>query len=194
MSYNPEQPYPSQRAPVSADNLVATSQPLATQAGLAALARGGNAVDAALASAITLTVVEPNNNGVGSDAFCILWDGAQLVGLNASGCAPQGWTLDRFAGHAAMPMFGWDAVTVPGAVSAWVALSEKYGKLPFESLFESAIHYAREGFQVGPKSAYYWQSLAAKYAKFEAFAEHFLPAPRKPASASSGPILRALWN
>ena len=118
MVYNPEQPYASQRSPVAADNLVATSQPLATQAGIAALARGGNAVDAALAGAITLTVVEPNNNGVGSDAFCMLWDGEQLVGLNASGCSPAAWSLERFADYDSMPTLGWDSVTVPGAVSA----------------------------------------------------------------------------
>ena len=79
-----QQPYRACRSPVCADNLVATSQPLATQAGVQALRQGGNAVDAALAAAITLTVVEPNNNGVGSDAFALLWDGAALHGLNAS--------------------------------------------------------------------------------------------------------------
>ncbi len=175
--YNASQPYPSQRAPVSADNLVATSQPLATQAGLSMLAKGGNAVDAAIACAITLTVVEPNNNGVGSDAFCILWDGNDIVGLNASGCSPAGWDLQRFAGRVQMPSLGWDAVTVPGAVSAWVALSDRYGKLAFADLFEPAIRYAREGFYVGPKSAFYWQLLASRYESFDAFAEHFLPAP-----------------
>jgi gamma-glutamyltranspeptidase/glutathione hydrolase len=176
--YNPTQPYPSQRAPVAAANLVATSQPLATQAGIDALRRGGNAVDAALAAAITLTVVEPNNNGVGSDAFCILWDGQEVVGLNASGRAPAAWNLERFSGRDQMPTFGWDAVTVPGAVSAWVSLSERYGALAFEDLFEAAIHYAEEGFNVGPKSSYYWQLLARQYERFADFAEHFLPAPQ----------------
>ncbi|NOX51378.1 MAG: gamma-glutamyltransferase family protein [Gammaproteobacteria bacterium] len=176
--YQPAQPYKSQRSPVSADNMVATSQPLAAQAGIDALRRGGNAVDAALATAITLTVVEPNNNGVGSDAFCILWDGEQLVGLNASGRAPQAWHVDRFSGHSQMPQLGWDSITVPGAVSAWVALSQRYGKLPFSELFEWAIHYAEHGFQVGPKSALYWNLLASKYAQFADFSEHFLPAPK----------------
>jgi len=175
--YNPEQIYSSQRSPVAADNLVATSQPLAVQAGIDAMKRGGNAVDAALATAITLTVVEPNNNGVGSDAFCILWDGTELVGLNASGCSPAGWTTERFASMQAMPLLGWDAVTVPGAVSAWVGLSERYGKLPFSDLFYSAIHYAEEGFQVGPKSAFYWQLMEKRLGDFPDFAEHFLPAP-----------------
>lgn len=174
---NWEQPYPAARSPVCAANVVATSQPLAVQAGLDAMRRGGNAVDAALAAAITLTVVEPNNNGLGSDAFAILWDGESLVGLNASGRAPALMSPDRYAGLAQMPNRGWDAVTVPGAVSAWAALSERYGRLPFESLFDAAIHYAQEGFQVGPKSAFYWKMAESVYRDFPAFAEHFLPAP-----------------
>ncbi len=175
--YASDQPYYSQRSPIAADNLVATSQPLATQAGIQALRQGGNAVDAALAAVITLTVVEPNNNGLGSDAFCLLWDGQQVVGLNASGRAPKAWIPERFAGLSRMPLLGWDSVTVPGAVSAWVALSERYGRLPFADLFESAIHYAREGFLVGPKTAYYWHLLRNQYTDYADFAEHFLPAP-----------------
>src|SRR5438132_12369549 len=122
-------PYPSQRMPVLAKNIVATSQPLAAQAGLAMLAKGGNAVDAGLAAAITLTVVEPTSNGIGSDVFAILWDGQRLVGLNSSGRSPAGWIPERFAGRKAMPTQGWDSVTVPGAVSSWIALSKRYGKL-----------------------------------------------------------------
>ena len=128
-------PYASRRQPIFARNVVATSQPLATQAGLAMLARGGNAVDAALATAITLTVVEPCSNGIGSDLFAILWTGNELVGLNASGRAPAAWTPGRFAGRTAMPERGWETVTIPGAVSGWVALSRRYGKLPFADLF-----------------------------------------------------------
>ncbi|MFV2090121.1 MAG: gamma-glutamyltransferase family protein [Pseudomonadales bacterium] len=175
---NWDQPYRACRSPVCADNVVATSQPLAVQAGLEAMRRGGNAVDAALAAAITLTVVEPNNNGLGSDAFAIVWDGTKLTGLNASGRSPKAMTLDHFAGRSTIPPRGWDAVTVPGAISAWVALSDRYGNLPFASLFEHAIHYAREGFQVGPKSAPYWRLAEQTFADFPAFAEHFLPAPK----------------
>src|SRR3712207_3548256 len=116
--------YPSRRSPVLGRNIVATSQPLAAQAGLRILERGGNAVDAALAAAITLVVVEPTGNGLGSDAFCILWDGKDLHGLNASGRSPAGWTPERF-GSGAMPERGWESVTVPGAVSAWVDLSDR---------------------------------------------------------------------
>ena len=105
--------YPSRRSVVLADNMVSTSQPLAAQAGLSMITRGGNAADAAIATAIALTVVEPTGNGVGSDAFAILWDGKQLHGLNASGRAPKAWSLERFAAHDEMPMHGWNSITVP---------------------------------------------------------------------------------
>ncbi|MDA1076989.1 MAG: gamma-glutamyltransferase family protein [Proteobacteria bacterium] len=173
-----QQPYSSRRSPVCAANVVATSQPLAAQAGIDILKKGGNAVDAALATAITLTVVEPNNNGVGSDAFAIIWDGERLNGLNASGRAPAAWNASRFAGRRRMPVLGWDAVTVPGCVSAWTALSDRYGRLPFADLFETAIRYARDGFQVGPKTAYYWKLAEQTYADYPDFANHFLPAPQ----------------
>ena len=176
--YHPQQRYPSARSPVAADNLVATSQPLATEAGLQALRQGGNAIDAALASAITLTVVEPNNNGLGSDAFALLWDGGSVVGLTASGRAPMAWRPERFAGFKRMPELGWDSVTVPGAVSSWVALSHRYGKLPFAALFDAAIHYAENGFLVGPKSAFYWQLLEHYYDDYPDWYAHFGPAPK----------------
>ncbi len=174
---NPDLPYPSQRAPICADNIVSTSQPLAAQAGLQMLRQGGNAIDAALAAAITLTIVEPSGNGIGSDAFALVWDGASLKGINGSGRAPAAWTPEYFAGHTRMPLFGWDAVTVPGAVSVWVALSERYGRLPFEALFDAAIHYAEHGFMVGPKTAALWQHLPESFSPNAAFVEHFLPAP-----------------
>lgn len=173
-----DQPYPSQRSPVCAGNMVASSQPLGAQAGLDALRRGGNAVDAALAAAITHTVVEPNMNGIGGDAFAILWDGKELVGINGSGRAPMGWTPEYFAQHNAMPIFGWDSVTVPGAVSAWVMLSERFGKLPFADLFDAAIHYAEDGFQVGPKTAFYWEQALTLYKDHPSFAAEFAPAPK----------------
>ena len=173
-------PYPSQRMPVCARNVVASSQPLAVQAGIDALRRGGNAVDAALATAIALTVVEPCNNGVGSDAFAIVWDGTKLHGLNASGRAPRGWLRERFAHRSAMPELGWDAVTVPGAVSAWVALSARFGRLPFARLFDAALDYAHAGFAVGPKTAYYWRFAPARFAEFPDFLAHFAPGGRTP--------------
>ena len=116
------------------------------------LAEGGSAVDAAIATAIALTVVEPVSNGIGSDAFAIVWDGRRLHGLNASGRSPAAWTPEYFGGNA-VPAAGWNAVTVPGAVSAWTELHAKFGKLPFERLFEPAIHYGRNGFLVSPTVA-----------------------------------------
>ena len=173
-------PYPSQRMPVLAKNIVATSQPLAAQAGLAMLAKGGNAVDAGLAAANTLAVVEPTSNGIGSDVFAILWDGQRLVGLNASGRSPALWTPERFAGKKVMPSLGWDSVTVPGAVSAWIALSKRYGKLPFEDLFEAGIRYARESYMVSPITAVSWANQAPNFKGFSEFCWTFLPKDRAP--------------
>jgi gamma-glutamyltranspeptidase/glutathione hydrolase len=173
-------PYLSQRMPVLARNVVATSQPLAAQAGLRMMQQGGNAVDAALAAAITLTVVEPTSNGIGSDAFCILWDGNRLQGLNASGRSPAAWNPDRFKGKSQMPTRGWDAVTVPGAVSAWVALSERYGKLPFADLFEPAIRYATDGYMVSPTISRLWSNQVPQLKDVPGFADHFMPRGRAP--------------
>src|SRR5437868_15242284 len=104
-------PYASRRQPIMARNVVATSQPLATQAGIAMLHAGGNAVDAALAMAIALTICEPCSNGLGSDLFAIVWHGSALVGLNASGRAPAAWSPARYAGQGVMPRAGWTTVT-----------------------------------------------------------------------------------
>ena len=168
-------PYASRRAPVFARNVVATSQPLAAEAGIDAMRRGGNAVDAALATAITLTVVEPTMNGLGSDAFAIVWDGETLHGVNGSGRSPRAWNAERFAHLAEMPVLGWNAVTVPGAVDLWSALSQRFGALPFDALFASAIHYARDGFQVGHITAQAWQAAVDIYRGFDAFMAHFAP-------------------
>jgi gamma-glutamyltranspeptidase/glutathione hydrolase len=177
-----EFPYASQRMPVLAANVVATSQPLAAQAGLRMLLNGGNAVDAALATAITLTVVEPTMNGIGSDAFALVWDRAQLQGLNASGRAPKAWSPARFAGYKSMPLAGWDSVTVPGVVSAWAALSTRLGQLPFAELFAPAIGYAENGFLVSPTVARQWQTQAPLLMDQPGFAEAFLPGGRAPAA------------
>jgi len=112
---DPTSRYPTLRRPTFARNVVSTSQPLAAQAGLRILLAGGNAVDAALATAITLTIVEPISNGIGSDAFAIVWDGERLHGLNASGRAPAAWTPEYFG--STMPTRGWNTVTVPGCVA-----------------------------------------------------------------------------
>lgn len=175
-------PYPSQRMPVFAPNVVATSQPLAAQAGLRMLLKGGNAVDAAVATAITLTVVEPTSNGIGGDAFALVWDGTQLHGLNGSGRSPAAWNTERFKNLSAMPELGWDTVTVPGAVDAWAKLSERFGKLPFAELFEPAIDYAQQGFGVGPITAERWQEAIPLYEDYPDFTATFLDGGRAPSA------------
>ncbi len=171
-------PYTSQRMPVLARNCVATSQPLAAQAGLRMMLKGGNAVDAILATAISLTVLEPTSNGIGSDAFCIMWDGKELKGLNASGRSPASWTPEHFKGRSEMAKCGWASVTVPGAVSAWVEMSEKYGKLPFADLFEPAIKYATDGYMVSPTISRLWANQAPLLQHEPGFAQTFMPKGR----------------
>jgi len=167
--------YPSRRSPVIARNMVAASQPLAAQAGLKMLSSGGNAVDAAVATAIMLTLVEPTGCGLGSDAFAIIWDGDKLHGLNSSGRSPAIWSRERFSHLDEIPFRGWESVTVPGVVAAWAGLSEKFGKLPFEKLFEPAIHYANQGFPVSPIIAQLWSRGAAELREQPGFAENFMP-------------------
>ncbi len=180
MEFDWSTPYHSRRQPILARNVVATSQPLAVQAGMTALGRGGNAVDAALAAAIALTIVEPCSNGLGSDLFAIVWDGTALAGLNASGRAPGAVTPRRYAGTTQIGPRGWEAVTIPGAVSGWVALSQRYGRLPFADLFAPAIRYARDGFPVSPIVAGKWALAAPLMPPDLGFAEHFLPHGRAP--------------
>lgn len=175
MALNWDFPYPSRRMPVFARNVVATSQPLAAQAGLQMLVQGGNAVDAALAAAITLTVVEPTSNGVGSDAFAMIWDGKELHGLNGSGRSPRTWSPERFTGRSKMPLLGWETITVPGAVDLWSTLSGRFGKLPFSDLFAHAIRYASQGFVVSPVTAAKWSETPDLYRDFPDFAATFLP-------------------
>lgn len=176
------QPYASRRPLVMAANMVAASQPLAAEAGLEMLRRGGNAADAAVAAAAAITVLEPTGNGIGSDAFCILWDGGELHGLNASGRSPAALDGTRFEGAEAIPLLGWDAVTVPGAVSAWMELSARFGRLPFAELFRPAIHYAENGFMVGPITASAWKNAEARFtgSAFAEFRRGFLPGGRAP--------------
>ena len=182
-SYTPS--YASTRLPVFARNLCSTSHPLGAQAGLRMLQQGGNAVDAAVAAAAAMTLCEPVSNGLGSDAFCILWDGKALHGLNASGRAPQAWTPEYFhrrygTGAATPPKRGIDSVTVPGAVSAWVALSERFGKLPFADLMEPAIDVAERGYLVPTVVQGKWAAPVEELKGIPGFAQAFLPHGRAP--------------
>ncbi len=175
--------YPTFRAPVFARNVVAASQPLAAQAGLRMLAAGGSAVDAAIAAAAALTIVEPVSNGLGSDAFAIVWDGRQLHGLNASGTAPATWDSAYFQRKhgGKYPVRGWDTVTVPGAISAWAALHEKFGKLPFADLLAPAIELAERGHGVAGIVQQKWAAQVPELLDQPGFAQTFMPRGRPPA-------------
>ncbi len=185
----PTAPYHSRRQPVYAANgMVATSQPLAAQAGLAVLQRGGNAVDAAIATAVTLIVVEPASCGIGGDAFALVWDGARLHGLNGSGRAPGILTAETVMqqGHDEVPGQGWLPVTVPGAPAAWRDLHQRFGRLPFADLFAPAIAYAERGYPISPISQYDWQWAWIKLRReltadeFERWMTVFAPNGRSP--------------
>jgi gamma-glutamyltranspeptidase/glutathione hydrolase len=137
--------------------MVATSQPLAAQAGLMILRKGGNAIDAAIATAAALTVVEPGTNGIGGDAFALVWTQGKLHGLNSSGAAPQSLSAHALnkAGVYEIPKYGFIPVTVPGAPASWAELSRRFGKLSLEEVILPAIEYATNGFPVS--AGIYWR-------------------------------------
>ncbi|HWI64565.1 MAG TPA: gamma-glutamyltransferase family protein [Symbiobacteriaceae bacterium] len=190
MQFDPlHYPYASRRTPVYARNgIVATSQPLAAQAGLAILRKGGNAIDAAVATAAALTVVEPTSNGIGGDAFALVWVKDKLHGLNSSGPAPNGISLDVLsrAGVTEIPKYGFIPVTVPGAPAAWAELNAKFGRLPLTEVLRPAIEYAEQGYALSPTTGYYWQrayeiySAALKGEEFRSWFETFAPTGRCP--------------
>lgn len=160
--------YPSRRSVVyGKKGMVCTSQPLAAQAGLDIIKRGGNAVDAAIATAACMTVLEPTSNGIGSDAFALVWTKGELHGLNASGRSPMAITAEEVKkqGYTEMPKRGWIPVMVPGAPSAWAELSEKFGRLPLEKVLEPAITYAREGYPVSPVTSKIWNTAYREFSE-----------------------------
>ena len=160
--------YPSRRSVVyGKKGMVCTSQPLAAQAGLDIIKRGGNAVDAAIATAACMTVLEPTSNGIGSDAFALVWTKGELHGLNASGRSPMAITAEEVKkqGYTEMPKRGWIPVMVPGAPSAWAELSEKFGRLPLEKVLEPAITYAREGYPVSPVTSKIWNNAYREFSE-----------------------------
>lgn len=172
-------PYASRREVVySRRGMVCTSQALAAQAGLDILKKGGNAVDAALATAISLVVLEPTSNGLGSDAFALIWMKDKLYGINGSGWSPAKLSREivAAAGHTTVPDRGWIPVMVPGAPAAWAAIHQRFGRLPFADLFEAAIGYAEQGYAVQPTVAAQleesWHDFAA-YQNEKAFAGLF---------------------
>lgn len=188
MTFNWHNPYHTPRTPLFARNVVSTSHPLAAQAGHQILLDGGNAVDAAIATAATLTVVEPVSNGLGSDAFALVWAGGQLHGLNASGPSPAAWDINYFRrrygedanGLAKRPARGWDSVTIPGAVAGWEALHNRFGKLPFARLLQSAITIAERGVTLAPMVARKWRAAVPALENQPGFASVFMPGQRAP--------------
>ena len=187
MTFNWTNPYRTVRTPVLARNIVATSQPLAAQAGLRILQQGGNAVDAAIAAAAVLTITEPCSNGLGSDSFAIVWDPAsqRLHGLNSSGTAPAAWSLEyfrrKYSEGKQRPARGWDAVTVPGAVAGWSLLHRALGRLAFDTVLAPAIDYAERGYAVSPIVQDKWRMATPVLRDHPGFAQHFLPKGRPPA-------------
>lgn len=184
-------PWPSQRTVTFAKRgMVATSQPLAAQAGLRILQKGGNAVDAAVATAACLTVVEPTSNGIGGDAFALVWGGGRLHGLNSSGPSPVRLSIEALnkTGLSGMPKFGPYPVTVPGIPAAWAELSRRFGRLPFPELLEPAMEYAEEGCPVSPIVGMHWKEAYDLYEQgldrksFGEWCRVFAPGGRPPAA------------
>ena len=184
MNFNFNNPYATTRIPVFARNVVSTSHPLASSAGLRMRLLGGNAVDAAIAAAAVMTIVEPVSNGLGSDSFALIWDGKELHGLNASGRAPEAWTPDHFKrkypGNTTPPKRGLDSVTVPGAVASWAAMSERFGKLAFAELMQPAIDIAERGYLLTPVVQQKWEAATPELQGLPGFANAFLPWGRAP--------------
>lgn len=184
-----EYPYPSKRTATVANNgMVATSQPLAAQAGLDILKKGGNAVDAAIATAATLTVVEPTTNGIGGDAFALVWMKDKLYGLNGSGPSPKSISIEKVkeASHEKMPTYGWTPVTVPGEPASWAELSDRFGKLPLIDVLEPAIKYAETGYPISPILGQFWKAAYDKMKEnlkgeeFKPWFDTFAPNGRAP--------------
>jgi gamma-glutamyltranspeptidase / glutathione hydrolase len=169
---------------ISKHGIVATSQTLASQAGAQVLARGGSAMDAAIAANAVLGVVEPMSCGIGGDLFVIYWDAAtgKLTGLNASGWAPRGLTIDflKSEGHNTMPQEGIHSVTVPGCVDGWERLHKRFGKMTWRELFRPAIYYAENGFPVTEIIQDGWRSSVATLTRDEGGAQIFLPEGKPP--------------
>lgn len=176
--------YPSRREIIyGRKGMVCTSQALAAQAGLDIIKAGGNAVDAAIAAAACMVVLEPTSNGFGSDAFAQVWMDGKLYGLNASGLSPALLTYEavQAAGYQTMPKYGWTPVTVPGAVAGWQALHDRFGQLSLDEIFAPAVRYAEEGYVVTPIISRMWRGDWDNYEKslpeslFEEWKKVFAP-------------------
>ena len=175
------------RSPVlGMHGMVATSHPLATQAGLDILKKGGSALDAAIAANAALGVIEPNNCGIGGDLFAIVWSAKdkKLYGLNASGRSPKALTYEKLktllAGRLQMPLYGPLSISVPGAVDGWFTLHQRFGKLKMTEILAPAIQFARRGAPVPEVIAYSWEAAYKRLkdqkdiTEFDNFSKTFL--------------------
>ena len=164
--------------------MVATSQPLATEVGVSVLKQGGNAFDAAIATSLTLSVVEPMSTGIGGDAFLLYSCAAdgRLYGVNGSGRCPRRLTLDTLQrqGIPGVPRHGWGSVTVPGAIDAFFEVQRRHGKLTFAEVLEPAIAYADTGFPVSEVIASQWQAAVPLLSQFPTSAQTYLPDGKAP--------------
>ena len=193
------EPFNSRRAAVHARNvMIASSQPLAAQVGLQVLKDGGNAVDAAIAVAAVVNVTEPMMNGLGGDAFILVYWQGKLHGLNASGRCPHAMTRKTFneAGWKRMPQVGWGSVSVPGAPDGYLTLHERFGSKKFSDLIEPAATFAEEGVAVGQKIAHMWEWGASKLRLFDHSVHEFLPQGKapKPGEIFRQPNLARTWR
>ena len=188
------QRYASQRYPIYArGGMVNCSSPQAAATGEEILRKGGNAMDAAVAAAAALTVVEPTANGIGADAFALVWSAKErrLFGLNSSGPAPMLASVERLLADGnhkdgKMPVYGWTPVTVPGAPKAWAEMTRRFGRLSLKDNVAPAVRYAREGYPAAPNLALMWQSAFRRYSQvlegpaFAAWFRTFAPEGRAP--------------
>lgn len=195
LNFDPlNQKYQSRRYPIYAANgMVNCSSPLAAAAGLEVMRKGGNAMDAAVAAAAALTVVEPTANGIGSDAFALIWSekNRKLFGLNSSGRAPMLASIDKIKDEGRdrdgkMPKHGWTPVTVPGAPAAWAAINTRFGRLPLSDVVAPAVRYAEQGYPCAPNLSEAWKQAYKAYKRafdqpcFDGWFKTFAPLKRAP--------------
>jgi len=150
---------------IAKHGVVATTQRLAADIGLSILKQGGNAIDAAIATAAAMTVCEPTANGIGGDAMVMVWFDGQLYGLNASGLSPSSISIEKILakGHTTMPQYGVDSITVPGIPRAWADLQARFGTMPLSTLLEPAAQLAETGYALNPQLAEMWQRATTRY-------------------------------
>ena len=199
-----DHPHASRRQVVYARRgMACAGNPTAASVGLQTLLKGGNAVDAAVAMAAVMPLVEPTGNGLGSDAFVLIWKDGRLYGINGSGPSPLAATLDayRARGFTEVPAYGVLSADVPGCVAAWAEVAKRFGRMDFKDVLAPAVDYARRGFAVSPTVSLLWARAEKLYSKFRAdpqfepWFEHFAPAGRAPKAGevfSSADMARTL--